>query len=130
MALNTVVLLGRLTRDPELRHTQTGTPVTSFALAVDRNYTDRSGDRQTDFFDIVAWRNTAEFIAKYFSKGDTIALEGALTTRNYTDREGKTRKVVEVTADAASFCGKKSEKAERGVDAEFDEIDDEEDLPF
>ena len=134
MALNTVVLLGRLTRDPELRYTQTGTPVTSFTLAVDRSYASRGGDRQTDFFDIVAWRNTAEFIAKYFNKGDMIAIEGVLTTRDYTDKEGKTRKVVEVTVNTASFCGNKKSseqhKAERGIDAEFAEIEDDEDLPF
>ena len=134
MALNTVVLMGRITRDPELRHTQSGTAVTSFTLAVDRSYTDRSGDRQTDFFDIVAWRNTAEFIAKYFNKGDMIAIEGVLTTRDYTDKEGKTRKVVEVTVNTASFCGNKKNaephKAERGIDAEFAEIEDDEDLPF
>ena len=83
--LNRIILMGRLTRDPELRHTQTGTPVASFSLAVDRDFKDKStGERTTDFIDVVAWRSTAEFVSKYFTKGRMAVVEGRLQIRDWT----------------------------------------------
>ncbi len=102
--LNRIVLMGRLTRDPELRHTQSGIPVVSFSLAVDRDYKNReSGERETDFIDIVAWRNTAEFASKYLSKGRMIVVEGRLQIREWTDRDGGKRRSAEVVADNIYF---------------------------
>lgn len=103
--LNRVVLMGRLVRDPELRRTQSGIAVTSFGLAVERNYKSADGNRQTDFFDIVAWRNTAEFVCRYFTKGRMAAIDGRLEKREYTDRDGNRRTTVEVIADNVHFAG-------------------------
>ncbi|HPR39829.1 MAG TPA: single-stranded DNA-binding protein [Oscillospiraceae bacterium] len=100
--MNRVVLLGRLAADPELRTTGTGISVCSFTIAVDRPYT-KASERQTDWIDIVAWRNTAEFICKYFQKGKPIIIEGTLQTRNWEDKSGQKRKSVEVVADNAEF---------------------------
>lgn len=106
--LNTAIIMGRLTADPELRTTQSGISVTSFTVAVDRSY--RSGDeRQTDFINVVAWRNTADFVTRYFKKGQMIAVQGSIQTRNYEDRNGNKRTAVEIVADNVSFCGSKSE---------------------
>lgn len=127
MSINRVVLMGRLTKDPELKTTSGGISVTSFSIAVDRNYVKQGEERKADFFDVVAWRSTAEFIARYFNKGDMIAVEGQLQTRTYEANDGSTRKVVEVNIDNASFTGsKKSEVNEpkNGVPV----LDD--DLPF
>ncbi len=102
--LNRIILMGRLTRDPELRHTQTGTPVASFSLAVDRDFKSRDGgERVTDFIDIVAWRSTAEFVSKYFTKGRMAVVEGRLQIRDWTDREGGKRRSAEVVADNVYF---------------------------
>lgn len=102
--LNRVILMGRLTRDPELRRTQTGTAVASFSLAVDRDFADKStGNRATDFIDIVAWRNTAEFVSKYFSKGRMAVVEGRLQIRDWQDRDGNKRRTAEVVADNVYF---------------------------
>ena len=102
--LNRIILMGRLTRDPELRHTQTGTPVASFTLAVDRDFKSRDGgDRATDFIDIVAWRSTAEFVSKYFTKGRMAVVEGRLQIRDWTDRDGGKRRSAEVIADNVYF---------------------------
>ena len=111
--MNQVVLMGRLTRDPELRHTGTGTAVASFTLAVDRGYASRdSGERQTDFIDIVAWRNTAEFVSKYFVKGQMAAVTGRLQIRDWTDKDGNKRRSAEVVADNIYFTeSKKSREA-------------------
>ena len=111
--MNQIVLMGRLTRDPELRHTQTGTAVTSFSLAIDRGYTPKDGgERQTDFIDIVAWRNTAEFVSKYFTKGQMAAVTGRLQIRDWTDKDGNKRKSAEVVADNVYFTeSKKSREA-------------------
>lgn len=106
--LNCIVLMGRLTADPELRETPNGIPVLSFSIAVDRNF---GKERQTDFINIVAWRHTAEFISKYFSKGQMIALEGSLQSRKYTDKQGNNRVAYEVVANAAHFTGSKSESS-------------------
>ena len=102
--LNHITLMGRLTRDPELRYTQSGTPVASFSLAVDRDFGSRDGgDRQTDFIDIVAWRQTAEFVSKYFAKGRMAVVEGRLQIRDWTDRDGGKRRSAEVIADNVYF---------------------------
>ena len=102
--LNRIILMGRLTRDPELRHTQAGTPVASFSLAVDRDFKSRDGgERATDFIDIVAWRATAEFVSKYFTKGRMAVVEGRLQIRDWTDREGGKRRSAEVVAENIYF---------------------------
>ena len=102
--LNRIILMGRLTRDPELRHTQTGTAVASFSLAVDRDFHNRdSGEKGVDFIDVVAWRNTAEFVSKYFTKGRMAVVEGRLQIRDWTDREGGKRRSAEVVADNIYF---------------------------
>lgn len=101
--LNKIIIHGRLTRDPELRTTQSGTPVASFTVAVDRDYTDRSGSRETDFIDCVAWRSGAEFLSKYFQKGQMILVEGRLTSRKWEDRDGNKRTSWEIVADHTYF---------------------------
>ena len=102
--LNRIILMGRLTRDPELRHTQTGTAVASFSLAVDRDFRNRDiGEKGVDFIDVVAWRNTAEFVSKYFTKGRMAVVEGRLQIRDWTDREGGKRRSAEVVADNIYF---------------------------
>ncbi|MBQ9330462.1 MAG: single-stranded DNA-binding protein [Oscillibacter sp.] len=101
--LNRIILMGRLTRDPELRRTGSGTAVTSFSLAVDRDFKSQSGERETDFIDIVAWRNTAEFVSKYFTKGRMAVVEGRLQIRDWTDRDGGKRRSAEVVADNVYF---------------------------
>ena len=102
--LNRIILMGRLTRDPELRHTQTGTAVASFSLAVDRDFRNRdSGEKGVDFIDVVAWRNTAEFVSKYFTKGRMAVVDGRLQIRDWTDREGGKRRSAEVVADNIYF---------------------------
>jgi single-strand DNA-binding protein len=102
--LNHITIMGRLTRDPELRYTQSQTPVASFTLAVDRDFSSRDGgERQTDFIDCVAWRQTAEFVSKYFSKGSMAVVSGRLQIRDWTDREGGKRRSAEVVADNIYF---------------------------
>ena len=107
--LNKIILMGRLTRDPELRRTQSGTAVTSFSLAVDRDFKSQSGEKETDFIDIVAWRNTAEFVSKYFTKGRMAVVEGRLQIRDWTDRDGGKRRSAEVIADNVYFGDSKRE---------------------
>ena len=102
--LNKIFIMGRLTRDPELRRTQTGTPVASFTLAVDRDFKDKStGERSTDFIDVVAWRQTAEFVSRYFTKGRMAVVEGRLQIRDWTDKDGNKRRAAEVIADNVYF---------------------------
>ena len=108
--LNTCILMGRLTADPELRTTQTGKSVVSFSMAVERDF-QQDGERQADFIDVVAWRGTAEFICKYFRKGQMLAIVGHIQTRTYTDKDGNKRKAVEVVADKAGFTGEKADTA-------------------
>lgn len=103
--LNKVIIMGRLTADPELRSTQNGTSVTQFTLAVDREYQKQGEERQADFINCVAWKQTAEFISRNFSKGRMIAVEGSLQTRNYEDKQGNKRTVTEVIVNNASFTG-------------------------
>lgn len=114
--MNTVLLMGRLVRDPELRRTQSGTAVTSFTLAVDRGFADKDGNRQADFIDCVAWKGTAEFVAKWFVKGQMAAVAGALRVRSWEDNEGNRRKAVEVVVSTAEFCGGKKDAPERGAE--------------
>lgn len=130
-ASNGVHIMGRITRDLELRHTQSGTAVCQFCVAVTRSFKDANGEYQSDFIDCVAWRNSAEFIAKYFSKGAMIALDGELQTRNYTDKDGNKRKATELLVSSAAFTGEKREAAAKPAPTEDDysAISDD-DLPF
>lgn len=132
--LNKIILMGRLTRDPELRRTQSGTAVASFTLAVDRDYKPQDGERETDFIDIVAWRGTGEFVSKYFTKGRMAVVEGRLQVRDWTDKDGNKRRSTEVIADNVYFGD--SKRSESGTPAEpsgeLQELPDEEkgELPF
>lgn len=107
--LNCAVIMGRLTADPELRTTNNGTSVTSFTVAVDRSFVRTGEERQTDFINVVAWRQSAEFVSRYFHKGSMIAVQGSIQTRNYEDKNGNRRTAVEIVADRVSFCGSKTE---------------------
>lgn len=150
---NRAILIGRLTADPELKQTQSGISVCSFSIAVDRAYSGRGGERQTDFINIVTWRQQAEFVSKYFSKGRLIGIEGSIQTRNYEDRNGNKRTAVEVVADRAFFVDSKSSAQNSGTSygtmapnrpaapaepvsyssgsfGDFEEIEGEDDLPF
>ena len=145
--------MGRLPADPELKQTPNGISVTSFSLAVDRNFTSRGAERQTDFINCVAWRQTAEFISRYFAKGRMIAVEGSLQVRNYVDKNENKRQAVEVVVDQAYFADSKNAAPSSspapsyqsaapayapaapvafnaGSVEDFQEIDDEDDLPF
>ena len=105
--LNKIIIMGRLTRDPELRRTGSGTAVTSFSLACDRDFKSQSGDKETDFIEVVAWKNTAEFVSKYFSKGRMAVVEGRLQIRDWTDKDGGKRRSAEVVADNVYFADSK-----------------------
>lgn len=147
--LNVVVLTGRLTADPEIRHTQSDLAVTSFTIAVNRRFVRAGEERQTDFIDIVAWRNNAEFVCKYFKKGQLIAVEGSIQTRTYEDKEGNKRKAFEVVANNVQFAESKKEGSSdfsqsssapktdnntnsysSGSDSDFQAVDSDDDLPF
>lgn len=139
--LNHITLMGRLTRDPELRRTQSGTAVTSFTLAVDRDFKSPGGEKETDFIDIVAWRSTAEFVSKYFSKGRMAVVEGRLQIRDWTDKDGGKRKSAEILANSVYFGDSKQDNqksasntsAKNGVDvsaSDFAELEDDVTLPF
>ncbi len=147
--LNQVALMGRLTADPELRHTPSNISVTTFTIAVNRSYVKQGAERQTDFIDIVAWRSTAEFICRYFRKGQMMALDGSIQTRTYTDKEGRNRKAFEILANNVYFTESRSssqgssyERAAEPAAAEpaasyssgdaddFAVISDDDDLPF
>lgn len=141
--LNKIFIMGRLTRDPELRRTQNGTAVAGFALAVDRDYKNADGTKEMDFIEVVAWRTTAEFVSKYFTKGRMAIVEGRLQIRDWTDKDGNKRRNAEVVADNVYFGDSKKEgdssggykAAGKAVDVEpgegeFAEIEDEEDWPF
>lgn len=142
--LNRVLIMGRLGQNPEKRYTQGGTPVATFSLAVDRDFKDKaSGERVTDWVTVVAWRQTAEFVCRYFTKGRVAVVDGRLQTGSYTDRDGVKRKTVEIVADSVYFGDSKSGAApapsEGNADksvlpeaprGEFWEADDEEKMPF
>ncbi len=113
--LNHIVIMGRLARDPELRHTQSGTPVATFRLAVDRDFKDKNtGERATDWIDVVAWRGTGEFVSRYFSKGRMAVVEGRLQMRDWTDKDGNRRTSAEVVADNIYFGDSRRDGDERG----------------
>lgn len=130
--LNTAIIMGRLTADPELKKTQSGISVTAFTVAVDRRFQKAGEEKQTDFISVVAWRQTAEFIEKYFSKGSMIAVRGSIQTRRYEDNNGNKRTAVEVVADEVSFCGSNVQKngAQPTEHDDFEEIPVTDDLPF
>lgn len=112
--LNSVQLMGRFTKDPELRTTASGISTCSFTLAVDRNFVRQGEERKADFVNCVAWRQTAEFISRYFKKGDMVALEGSIQTRTWDDTEGKRHYVTEVVVDRTHFAGSKREQSADG----------------
>lgn len=143
--LNCAVIMGRLTADPELRQTPNGVAVTTFTVAVDRSFVRQGEERKADFISVVAWRQTAEFVSKYFSKGSMIAVQGSIQTRTYDDKNGSKRYVVEIVADNVSFCGSKSESGTNGAPRaaapaapsfsngsadDFAAMADDDDLPF
>ena len=141
--LNKVFIMGRLTRDPELRRTQTGTPVASFSLAVDRDFKDKAtGERTTDFIDVVSWRNTAEFVSRYFTKGRMAVVEGRLQMRDWTDKDGNKRRSAEVIVNSIYFGDSKKDgdsstgnyrAAGAPVDvsaSDFTDVEDDGELPF
>lgn len=130
--LNKCFLLGRMTKDPEIRRTNGGTAVTSFTLAVDRDFK-TNGEKETDFIEVVAWRNTAEFVSKYFSKGRMAIVEGRLQIREWTDKSGNKRRTAEVVADNVYFGDSKKENKEASEykQDDFAVISEEDgDLPF
>lgn len=133
--LNKIIIMGRLTRDPEMRHTQTGTAVASLALACDRDFKPQNGEKETDFVDVVVWGKTAEFAANYFTKGRMAIVEGRLQVRNWQDKDGNKRKATEVVADRMYFGDSKQEtkpesKKQPAPADDFAEIEDDGDLPF
>lgn len=139
--LNVVALMGRLVADPQLRQTTTGKNVASFRVAVDRGRKDANGQNQADFFDIVAWDKSAEFVCRYFQKGSLIAVEGRLQSRNYQDKSGNNRNAVEVVVNNVSFAGNKEPAQSQNVanravsepvvaNNEYEPIEDDGDLPF
>ena len=149
--LNRIIVMGRMTKDPELRNTQSGTSVTGFTLAVDRDFKDReSGEKATDFIDVVAWRGTAEFVCKYFAKGRVAIAEGRLQIREWKDKDGNNRRTAEIVAENVYFGDSKRDEggnAQSGApaygygapaygygapaDGGFQEVkDDDGDLPF
>ena len=136
--LNKVVLVGRLTSDPEVRQTQSGTSVTSFTVACNRPY-QKDGERQADFINCVAWRQTAEFVGKYFRKGNAIGLDGSIQTRKYQDKDGNNRTAVEVLVNSVTFLESNNnnqttfdENGNTPVPAtqDFEELSSDVDLPF
>ena len=130
--MNKVILMGRLTKDPEVRYTQTtNTMVTSFTLAVNRRFVKQGEERQADFINIVAWNKTAEFVSKYFSKGQQVGVIGRIQTRNYDDEQGVKHYVTEVIAEEVYFAGDKKDATQNEVQATDDfEITNQDDLPF
>lgn len=135
--LNHTTLMGRLTREPELKHTTSGIPVTSFTLAVDRPKSKDADSAATDFIDIVAWRGTAEFVTKWFRKGQLVAVEGRIQVRNYEDKAGNKRKAVEIVASQVHFAESKRDGGVTGQDMpsgftpDFSELEDDDGaLPF
>ena len=143
--LNKIIIMGRLTRDPELRRTASSTAVAGFTLAVDRDFKSQNGEKSTDFIDVVAWRNTAEFVAKYFTRGRMAVVEGRLQIRDWKDKDGNNRRSAEVVAENVYFGDSKRDGAPAGdyaapmggyaapvsTTSSFSEIEDEDgDLPF
>ena len=119
--LNVAAIMGRLTADPELKTTQSGVSVTSFTLAVDRSYAKAGTERQTDFINVVAWRSTAEFVCRYFTKGQMMAVSGPIQTRNYEDKNGNKRTAFEVVANDVSFTGSKRESGGSAAGSSYED---------
>ena len=138
MALNHIDIMGRIVRDIELRHTGSGTPCANFTIAVDRDFgKNENGEKETDFIDIVAWRNTAEFVSKYFSKGRMAVVSGRLQIRSWTDKDGNKRRTAEVVADQVYFGDSKKDANDDGYtqtapvqDFQVIDGDDDAQLPF
>ncbi|GHV16681.1 hypothetical protein FACS189425_01420 [Clostridia bacterium] len=136
--LNKAIIMGRLTRDPEFRATPNGASVCNFSVAVDRRFVRQGEERQTDFINCVAWRQTAEFVNKYFTKGRMINVVGSIQTRTWTDTDGKKRYATDVVADEVNFCGEKrsdgdapsNHGSQEVPDEGFMTIDADDDLPF
>lgn len=137
--LNVIAIMGRLSRDPELRQTTTGKNVASFTIACSRGRKDANGKDLVDWIPVVAWEHTAEFVCKYFEKGSLIAIDGRLQSRTYKDRDGNNRTAIEIVANNVNFAGSKSTGGSNSVPAggsrneptvQYDEIEDEGDLPF
>lgn len=138
--LNSVCLMGRLVADPELRQTPSGVSVCSFRIAVDRTYQPKGQEKQTDFINIVTWRSTAEFVSRYFRKGQLVAVQGSIQTSQYTDRDGNKRTAFDVVADNVFFAEKKAESGETkqgagydhspDIQGDFEEIISPDELPF
>lgn len=129
--LNHIVLMGRLCADPELRRTNSGTPVTSFTLAVDRDFKNQNGEKEADFVPVIAWRNTAEFVSKYFTKGRMAVVDGRLQMRNWTDNNGNKRTTAEVVAENVYFGDTRREDSRSQAEPEYEEIQEEDgDIPF
>lgn len=126
--LNRICIMGRLTAAPELRYTQQNTPVASFTVAVDRDYQQGGSEKQTDFIPCVAWRKTAEFVSKYFTKGSMAVASGRLQLRDWTDKDGNKRRTAEVVAESVYFG--ESKKRDASPDVPFEEIPDDGELPF
>ena len=126
--LNEVILMGRLTRDPDVRMTQNGTTAANFALACERDYAPQGQDRETDFFDIVAFRNTADFVGPYFAKGQLVAVKGRLQQRDWTDKQGNKRRTTEILADRCYFAEKRQDRD--ASDAGFQQMSDSTPVPF
>lgn len=126
--LNEVILMGRLTRDPDVRMTKNGTTAANFALACERDYAPQGQDRETDFFDIVAFRNTADFVGQYFAKGQLVAVKGRLQQRDWTDKQGNKRRTTEVIADRCYFAEKRQDRD--ASDAGFQQMSDSTPVPF
>ena len=135
--LNSIIVMGRMSRDPDLRRTNSGTAVASFTVAVDRDFKSQSGEKETDFINVVAWRNTAEFASKYFSKGRMAVVEGRLQIRDWTDKDGNKLRSAEIVADSVYFGDSKRDGGDT-VQSEpqsepqsgFSEVEDDGDLPF
>ena len=138
--LNSVCLMGRLTADPELKSTQLGVSVCNFRIAVDRTYTPKGQEKQTDFINIITWLSTAEFVSRYFRKGQLVAVQGSIQTGQYTDRDGNKRTAFDVVADNVFFAEKKAESGETkqgagydhspDIQGDFEEIISPDELPF
>ena len=131
--MNKVILMGRLTRDPELRHTQSDVPVASFSLAVDRGYSRRDDSQQNvDFINIVAWRQQAEFVTRYFRKGSSICVVGTIQNRTWTDTNGQKRYATDIIAEEVQFVDSRGEQQGQAVPPapEWTEVSADEGLPF
>ena len=139
--LNRVIMMGRLTAEPECKNTQSGTTFCRFTIAVDRDFADKDGNRQADFFGILAWKGTADFVSKYFHKGQMIAVQGRLQTGTYVDKEGVTRKSWDIVADHVYFAeGKRdnsNQQSNKNVNVEYEDhqpaetfVQVSDDLPF